>query len=374
MRAPVSLRGSILDSIEAIDAHIGDWDRLAIASRRPTAAPAFGLGWLRHCAPPRTEPRIVVVRDADDVIGLAPYFAQHGRYGRTDYRLLGSGIFHRIGLLADPGAERAVAGAVGRALYEATPAPSLVTLEGVGHTPDWQSLLAETFPGPLSPRRYVSSVHGAPVVHLGARTFDEWLAGKSSNFRQQARSLRRRAGAQGATFRLATAETLANDLAAFARLHHLRWDGARGGTFLNDGIERALAAAATDLVPRERFRLWLVELDDTPIGAQVFAEAGGELVYWNGGYDPAFAKLRPGFLLMLRAIEDACTLGVERVDLGGGEHGYKLRFADGNDPIVWCGLMPRTRRYPVVRAQMLPSELSWRARRFAKKLLDRTPR
>jgi CelD/BcsL family acetyltransferase involved in cellulose biosynthesis len=74
---------------------------------------------------------------------------------------------------------------------------------------------------------------------------------------------------------------------------------------------------------------------------------------------------------MLRAIEDACSLGVRRVDLGGGEHDYKLRLADGNDPIAWCGLMPRTRGYPAVRAQMLPSELSWLGRRTAKRLLRR---
>ena len=371
MTGPVSLRGSILDTTGAIDAHVSDWDRLAVSSRRPMAAPAFGLGWLRHCAPAGSEPRIVVVHDADRVIGVAPYLAQHGRYGRTDYRLLGSGIFHRVGPLAEAGAERAVAAAVGRALHDATPAPSLVTLEGVGRTPDWLSLLAENYPGPLSPRRYVSSVHGAPVVHLATGSFDDWLSGKSSNFRQQARSLRRRAEAQGVTYRLATRATLEADLASFARLHHLRWDGTRSGTFLTEDIERALADIAAELVPRDRFRLWLVEVESNAVGAQVFTEAGGELAYWNGGYDPAFRKLRPGFLLMLRAIEDACSLGVKRVDLGGGEHDYKLRFADGDDPIAWCGLMPRTRRYPVVQAQMLPAELSWLARRVAKKVLRR---
>jgi hypothetical protein len=305
------------------------------------------------------------------VIGIAPYLAQRGRAGRTDYRLLGSGIFHRIGPLAEAGTERAVAAAVGLALHGATPAPSLVTLEGTGRAPDWLTLLAESYPGRLRPRRYLSSVHGAPVVHLGARTFDDWLAGKSSNFRQQARSARRRGELQGVCYRLATEATLEADLASFARLHHLRWDDTHSGTILNDGIERALAAAATELVPRNRFRLWLAEVDDTPVGAQVLAEAGGELAYWNGGYDPAFAKLRPGFLLMLRAIEDACSLGVSRIDLGGGEHHYKLRLADGDDPIAWCGLMPRTRRYPAVRAQMLPAELSWGARRIAKRLLRR---
>ena len=365
------LSSSILDTTEAIDAHLGEWDRLAVASRRPLAAPAFGLGWLRHCAPSRSEPRIVVVNDGERVIGIAPYLAQRGRAGRTDYRLLGSGTFHRIGPLAEEGAERAVAAAVGLALHGATPAPSLVTLEGTGRTPDWLALLAETYPGRLRPRLYVSSVHGAPVVHLGSRTFDDWLAGKSSNFRQQARSARRRADAQGVRYRLATEATLAADLASFARLHHLRWDETRSGTLLNDRVDRALAAAATELVPRHRFRLWLAEVDGTPVGAQVFAEAGGELAYWNGGYDPAFAKLRAGFLLMLRAVEDACSLGVSRIDLGGGEHHYKLRLADGNDPIAWCGLMPRTRRYPAVRAQMLPSELSWVGRRFAKRLLRR---
>jgi len=368
---PSSLRASILDTPEAIGRKLADWDRLAVLVKRPYSAPAFSLGWLRHCAPEGSEPRIVAVYDADRLVGIAPYVAQRDRLGRTDYRLLGSGIYHRLGPIAEPGSERAVAAAIGHALNDAAPPPSLITLEGVGRTPDWHKLLAETYPGRLRPRRYVSSTHGAPVAHLDDRSFDDWLARKSSNFRQQARSVRRRAEARGVRFRRATPETLDADLASFARLHHLRWDKTRSGTFLDERIERALAAAAAELVPLGRFRLWLLEIDGKPFGAQISAEAGGEVGYWNGGYDPAFAELRPGFLLLLRMFEDACADGTKRLDLGGGDHDYKLRFADGNDPIAWCGLMPRTRRYPVVQAQMLPSELSWFARRTAKRLLRR---
>ena len=320
------LSSSILDTTEAIDAHLGEWDRLAVASRRPLAAPAFGLGWLWHCAPSRSRPDRQVVNDGERVIGIAPYLAQRGRAGRTDYRLLGSGTFHRIGPLAEEGAERAVAAAVGLALHGATPAPSLVTLEGTA-TPDWLALLAETYPGRLRPRLYVSSVHGAPVVHLGSRTDVRRLARRQEQQLPPAGTQRpppcRRAGC-------ALPPRHRSNAGRRPRLVRASAPPALGRDAQRDSLERSRRPCAC------RGRNGARPSPPLPAVARRGGRHAGRSASLRGSWwracllerrlRPAFAKLAPGFLLMLRAVEDACSLGVSRIDLGGGEHHYKLHL------------------------------------------------
>jgi CelD/BcsL family acetyltransferase involved in cellulose biosynthesis len=50
--------------------------------------------------------------------------------------------------------------------------------------------------------------------------------------------------------------------------------------------------------------------------------------YWFPCYDRAFAKYSPGSILLLKMAESARSFGVEQMDLGAGEGGYKYRFAN----------------------------------------------
>jgi CelD/BcsL family acetyltransferase involved in cellulose biosynthesis len=68
--------------------------------------------------------------------------------------------------------------------------------------------------------------------------------------------------------------------------------------------------------------------------------AGGELVavhlgllgrdrvaWWFPAYAPAFASYSPGLLLLLDLVAESAGRGLRHVDLGRGEHHYKLRVA-----------------------------------------------
>lgn len=63
--------------------------------------------------------------------------------------------------------------------------------------------------------------------------------------------------------------------------------------------------------------------------------AGGVMHSWMPAYDPRFAQVSPGHLLLHGVIEAAPNLGVTRIDLGAGEHAYKQVFADYEVPL--CG-------------------------------------
>jgi CelD/BcsL family acetyltransferase involved in cellulose biosynthesis len=49
------------------------------------------------------------------------------------------------------------------------------------------------------------------------------------------------------------------------------------------------------------------------------------LSWWFPAYDPDFGAYSPGLILLLDLIAESARRGVDRIDLGRGEHGYKLR-------------------------------------------------
>jgi CelD/BcsL family acetyltransferase involved in cellulose biosynthesis len=190
-----------------------------------------------------------------------------------------------------------------------------------------------------------------------------WLAGRSKNFRGEMGRMRRRLQKRGGLVRLAgePAET-ERALAAMQALHNSRWEW-RGGTgFLTGAMPAMLSKLAAALGP-DRFRLWTIEVEGEIVSVQLFLAAGGELKYWNGGWDEAHADVKPTMLTILAALEDAIARGQTRLDLGVGVYPYKLRFADGDDPATWRGVILRNRRYLRSSFETGPAELRLVAKR-----------
>jgi CelD/BcsL family acetyltransferase involved in cellulose biosynthesis len=352
------------------------WDRLAEQSARPFSAPAWLLAWWRNAAEADALLRVVAVREGGELVGLAPFVVHRGRGGLAEYRTLGAGVAHRLTLPCAPGREREVADRVAEALArDARPRPTSVRVEAMDADSEWAGMLRACWPGRLRPWLREDGRLSAPVVTLGGLTYEEWLAGKSKNFRDQLRRGRRNLERRGATVRMAgTPEEAERDLAEMVRLHHGRWDARGGSSALGRGMEEMLAEAARALVPAERMRIWSIELDGRTIASQLCLAAGGEVVYWNGGFDPAASDLKPGFLALAAAVEDAFARGERRFDLGGGAQSYKLRLADDDHPIAWRTLFPRTARYPLTRLQVTPRHARERAREAAQRLDPETRR
>jgi CelD/BcsL family acetyltransferase involved in cellulose biosynthesis len=54
------------------------------------------------------------------------------------------------------------------------------------------------------------------------------------------------------------------------------------------------------------------------------------LAWWFPAYDPRFGSYSPGLLLLLDVVAESARRGLRLVDLGRGEHHYKLRVATGS--------------------------------------------
>jgi CelD/BcsL family acetyltransferase involved in cellulose biosynthesis len=364
------LAAELIRDDAALDALVPEWDALAVAQRMPLAAPGWMLAEWRNLRQPGTEPRVIVVREQDELIGLLPFCTEDPPRGRVDYRLL-VGTTPEISPLAKLGREWEVAAAAAPLLAQADPRPDVLALEGLPVASQWPTALRQSWPGRLRPPLRQYWVQGRPTVSLAAGSFDAWLGAKSSNFRGQMRSMRRKFAKAGGSSRATTPATLEADVAAFLRLHLGRWEG-KGESSLSDvGRQQALLTqAGRELLPSGRFRLRMLELDGEPISAQLFGEAGGEVIYCNGGWDERHAKLRPAMLGILDALEEAFERGDERLNLGPGEQPYKLRFADGNDPVAWTLLLMPGRRLPLSAARIAPMIASRELRDLAKRMLD----
>lgn len=349
-----------------------EWDELAAECGLPQLCPAWVLAWWRHVAPEGAVPRSVAVRDGKRLVGLAPFYVEPGGGGRLDYRLPGIEIAGRLAPLALADREWEVASATASALADAEPRPHALRFEGVPLEAHWLAALRDGWPGPLRPPLRLTRIDGNPLIAMAEPSFEDWLAARSSNFRQQMRRLRRRFARAGGVSRVASRETLADDAATFMRLHAMRWDG-RGDSSLVELGER-FAAFMVDCGERllDDGRLWLriLELDGEPICAQLFVRAGGTVLFVNGGWDERHAPLKPSLLCLLDAVEEAFATGVERFDLGVGAQSYKLRFADGSAPLAWGILMAPGARLPLTVARTAPALVQARLRDGAQRMLS----
>jgi CelD/BcsL family acetyltransferase involved in cellulose biosynthesis len=359
-------RARLIERPEELEQHLAGWDALAVAARQPLGAPGWLLPWWRHAAPSGALLRTLVLEDEQgSLAGIAPFYAQPGQAGRWDYRLLGAPLTQRREPLARPGLEDALAAETARMIARGEPLPAVVALEAIAEHSPWPGLLARNWPRAPRPRVIRRTVQPAPVVTLPAGGFESWLESRSSNFRQQLRRARRQLADAGGRMRLSDAATIEADVHAFLELHHARWEE-RGGSGLPDRMAELVVESA--LMLGERLRLWMVELEDRPIGAGLFVAAGGEIAYVNGGFDEEHARLRPSLLAIAAAVEEGFERGEVRLDLGGGANPYKQRFADSDDPIAWMSLRPRNRRYPLTQAQLLGGDLRWWAAAAARRL------
>jgi CelD/BcsL family acetyltransferase involved in cellulose biosynthesis len=72
-----------------------------------------------------------------------------------------------------------------------------------------------------------------------------------------------------------------------------------------------------------------VHIGDQLVAAHFGIRSDHVLHWWFPVYDPAFAKLAPGWILLRELVVAAPGLGVDRIDLGRGDDEYKRRAKTG---------------------------------------------
>lgn len=315
------------------------WDRLAIEARRPHSAPAWLTAWWEHARPPRAEMALITVSDGAELLGVLPLVSR-----RRHFAPFGDGLI-TVEPVAAPGREPEVAEAFAAALADLRPRTLL--LEVQDDSPDWPDLIGAAWPGGREPWRTTVRVSPDPRVELGGLDFEQWFEAKSANFRRDVRRKTKRLGKEGGALRETDATSLGADVDAFLRLHLHRHP--KGSPLAGPGVAAMLREVGERLLPSNRFRLALLEIDGEPEAALVLSAAGGRVSAWSSGMGERLARHSPVMHLFVEEIERMAALGDETMDLGPGEYGYKQRLASVEGSLETTMLIPRGGGYAVNR-------------------------
>jgi CelD/BcsL family acetyltransferase involved in cellulose biosynthesis len=301
------------------------WDRCPSAT--PFQSPEWLLAWWRHLGA-GAEPWIVALRREGRLMALAPFYRwTHPESGVRQLTLAGNGITDRLDLLADP----------------AFPDAGARILEHLARSEEWDT--ADFRDLPSSSTLLASappSLHAivededepCPVLALPADEAGLADAVDSARLLPNLRQARRRAEKMGSVEAAAAGEAeLAETLDALFRLHAARWRLRGEGGVLDDGaVRRTLADAAAGFLARGWLRLYALRVGGRTAAVQLGWSARGRAYYYIGGWDPDFAKLSPGGLLVEHAVREAVREGAREFDFLRGRESYKYLWGARDRP------------------------------------------
>jgi CelD/BcsL family acetyltransferase involved in cellulose biosynthesis len=317
-----------LTRIADLDAHRADWDALAERSGNVFATWEWNATWWRHFGAGRELWTFACHDDPGRLAAILPLYLSSRRPLRV-LRYLGHGPGDELRPVCAP-EDRGLAA---DGLREGLPRSG------------WDVLLAERMPAAEGwagrTGGHVLRRESSPVLSIAGRSWDEYLAGRSRNFREQARRRERKlAREHELRYRMADDPArLEHDMTTLFRLHEARW-GKHGSGALSgqrEGFHRDFAAQALE---RGWLRLAFLEVDDDPVAAWYGMRYADADWFYQAGRDPAWDGYSAGFVLMVHTIRTAFEDGMREYRLLRGDEEYKGRFA-GDDPGLDTVAIPR---------------------------------
>ena len=284
-----------------------EWDALWRRCPRatPFQSPAWLLTWAHHYAPNRCG--ALTLRASGRLVGLVPVFCWEGAL-----LLAGTGPSDRADALLAPGHE-AQAPRLLAALPEAAPEPfDRLDLQQLA---EGSPLLAKALEGWTEEHLDGDACLVAPLAGedgLGAAS-----GRQLSHWRHALRQLEKLGGTAG----LAAPDEIPAAIEDLLRLNALRWGEA--GILADPLMQAHLRDAGPALARAGLLRLHQVLLNGERIAALMVLAGPWAHHGYNGGFDPAQAKLSPAAILVGLAMRQAAREGVREFDFLRGHEGYK---------------------------------------------------
>jgi CelD/BcsL family acetyltransferase involved in cellulose biosynthesis len=298
------------------------WQRSAEVG--PFQHPDWLLAWWRHVG--AGELFVLTVRDDADLVAVAPFFIYSDpARSLRQLTLLGNGISDRCDILLDPNSPGAasalLAGLRARRSYwnchdfrDLPPGSVLLTMQS-----EFGSPLAEDVP--------------SVVVDL-ADSFAGKDGAASAKLLADLRRCQKRAKELGPIhIKFAEEADVPDALEGLFGLHGSRWR-ARGqcGVLGGPAIEAFHRELADRFARRGWLRLYCLFLQDRMVAANYGFSLRRRAYSYIGGFDPAFAKLSPGRIVLFESIRHAAGEGAVEFDLLRGREDYKRRLGGRTRP------------------------------------------
>jgi CelD/BcsL family acetyltransferase involved in cellulose biosynthesis len=331
-----------------------EWTDLAAGTKNVFATWEWTSTWWRCFGRGRTLCATACRAEDGRLAAILPLYVWRDRPLRVA-RFLGHQAGDQLGPICAP-TERDEAAEALRQTLAATHADVLVG-EQLAASDGWSGRLGAA----------VLNREGSPVLNLANSSWDEYLAGRSRNFRDQVKRRERKLVREHELrFRLADDPArLPADLDLLFRLHRDRWRGVKTNFSDREAFHREFALEA---FRRGWLRLWFAELDGECAAAWYGFRFSGIESYYQAGRAVGWEHASVGFVLLAHSIRQAFQDGMQEYRfLRGGEE-YKYRFAD-SDPGLETIALTRGRlgRLAVRGGTVLRRWRSLRSRRVSRR-------
>lgn len=334
-----SMKAQLHSDLDSLGALEDQWRDLAVELGSAFVTPEWSRAWWRHFGEDRALLLATAREEGGRLAGVMPLALDRAGRPRA-IRFAGSGLGDRFEPAAGPDRQGAVAAVVIAALEEAGHRRRLLLLEHAERDSPWPGEMAAAASIRLAAIEQRRAEE--PYVSLEGLDWDGYLATRSKSFRKRVRYLERSLERDHdvAVRQTAAAAELGADLETFMRLHDLRWQE-RGGSSIAAPAARAfLADFAAAALDRGWLRLRFLEVDTEPVAALLGWRVGGRYAFYQGGFDPAWARQSVGLLLVALTLRDAISEGASEFDFLLGEEPYKWRFADDSRAVHTVALVP----------------------------------
>ncbi len=262
--------------------------------------------------------KCVTVREQGEVVGIAPLaIATRGRFLHWRKLLfLGTGPSDRCGIVAKDDRQD-IHQAVWNYLKEQEDWDVIELRDMVSLNPTFQNVQL-AFPAAES----ISSK--SPYIDVSCG-YKPYLAELSKNMRYNLGRSRRKIEAAGGQFITRKGnEECEEGIAMLKELSNARWESANVLKLpkMMDFAEKIskIRNEAGGTVFHS------IDVHGKPIAIAMGFEDKNRYMYYLSGFDPEYAKMSPGYVLISEIIHENCQKGIKEVDMLRGTEDYKYRF------------------------------------------------
>lgn len=277
--------------------------------------------------------RVLVARRGENVLGILPVYVQKTRVQRVMpvriLRFVGTGgdtSPDDLDALLDPAHEATTARALAEYVVRKLGGWDVLWLTDMAQESAFRHALGEA----IGNRSGSAGVSARISYLLLPESWEAYLQAQHRDRRYTLRQTRRRIEAQpGARlFLWDDSARLDQAIDRLVALHHLRWQGRDEGHAFSTPEYVAFHREVMH-VCQERgwLRLYCLEIGGEIVAMFYFYRFRDGVYYFQGGFDPALSKLRPGLVLMGYAIEHSIGEGNRVFDMLRGEYEYKTQWA-----------------------------------------------
>lgn len=335
--APIRVATKLVTTTADLAELADEWNELA--DNIPFRRHEWLATWWRHFSTPRTELRVVTLRDRQGkLVGAMPWFlcssAWHGRVLRT----LGSGMVctDYVSLLAAQEQKAALAGQLAGWLdNELADEWDAIELDQVDPTDPALATLVES----LRQRDY--TIHESVGMNCWRiplpGTWDEYLARFSKRRRERVRSAYKKGfdSGRGMLHRAQTSAELSRGWEILVDLHQRRRRSlGQPGCFATPRFATFLRDAVIRLFDRGLVRLSWLEWEGRPAAVELNLVGGTTVYGYQMGMEPELAGSEPGNLRIAGSLRSAIEEGFTGYDLLRGDEPYKAKWQAQPRPLV----------------------------------------